>query len=160
PEPEPEPEPEEEEEAPASSSGSTGYSGVSTPSGAAAIAVNAALAQVGKPYGHDNDGTNWDCNGLTHYAWSVAGVSIPYASGHYAYGQFQWLKSSGNWVTSASQLKAGDLVFFSYDGGATTFHVAMYIGGGQIVHAIGYSMGVQVTSLSYVSGFCGGGSPY
>ena len=131
----------------------------SSSSGAALVAVQAAIAQVGKPYGHDNDGNNFDCNGLTHYAWAQAGVEIPYASGHYAYGQFQWMKSSGRWVTSASALKAGDLVFFSHDGGYTTFHVAMYIGSGQIVHAVGYSQGIQVTSLDYVSGFCGGGSP-
>lgn len=122
-------------------------------------AVNAALSQVGKPYGHDNDGANWDCNGLTAWAWGQAGVSIPAASGHYGYGQFQWMKSSGRWVTSVDQLKLGDLVFYSYDGGATTYHVAMYIGGGQVVHANGYRWGVHTSSVTFDEGFCGGGSP-
>ena len=122
-------------------------------------AVAAALSQVGKPYGHSNNGSNWDCNGLTHYAWSQAGVSIPYASGNYSYGQFQWMKSSGRWVTSASQLRKGDLVFYSYDGGRTTYHVALYIGGGQVVHANGYLWGVHTSSLTFDYGFCGGGSP-
>lgn len=123
------------------------------------IAVNAALAQVGKPYGHDNDGSNWDCNGLTNYAWGQAGVGIPLTSGHYSYGQFQWMRSSGRWVSSVSQLQPGDLVFYSYDGGNTTYHVAMYIGGSQVVHAEGYSVGVTVRSIDWCYGFCGGGSP-
>ena len=123
------------------------------------IALSAALSQVGKPYGHSNDGSNWDCNGLTNWAWAQAGVSIPYASGHYSYGQFQWMKSSGRYVYSLSQLQPGDLVFFSYDGGSTCYHVAMYVGGGMVVHALSYSQGIQVTPLDWCDGFCGGGSP-
>lgn len=138
-----------------SSTSSSGYS-----SAAALAAVNAALEQVGKNYGHANDGNSWDCNGLTNYAWSQAGMEIPYASGHYAYGQYQYMQSSDNWVSSEDDLQAGDLVFYSHDGGDTTYHVAMYIGDGQIVHAVDYSSGVQVTDLDYVSGFVGGGSPY
>lgn len=124
-------------------------------------AVNAALSQVGLPYiwGTEAPGVGFDCNSLTHWAWSVAGVSIPYPSGHYMYGQFQWLKASGHWVYSESDLQPGDLVFYSNDGGASTFHVAMYIGGGQVVHAHSYRLGVTVTSIDAVNGFCGGGSP-
>ena len=137
-----------------------GGSGSNASSSQRQTAINAAIAQVGKPYSHaNNTSSGFDCNGLTNYAWACAGVSIPYASGHYGYGQFQWMKSSGRWVTSVSSLRPGDLVFYSYDGGYTTYHVALYIGGGQIVHAIGYSQGIQVTPLSWVSGFCGGGSP-
>ena len=137
------------------SSSSGGYS-----SAAALAAVNAALEQVGKSYGHANDGNSWDCNGLTNYAWSQAGLEIPYASGHYAYGQYQYMQGSDNWVSNQDDLQAGDLVFYSHDGGDTTYHVAMYIGDGQIVHAVDYSSGVQVTDIDYVSGFVGGGSPY
>ncbi len=126
---------------------------------AALAAVNAALAQVGKSYGHDNNGTNWDCNGLTNYAWAQAGVEIPYASGHYSYGQYQYMQGSAGWTNSASDLNAGDLVFYSQDGGDTIYHVAMYIGDGQIVHSVDYSQGVQVTDLNYVKGFVGGGTP-
>lgn len=123
------------------------------------IAVNAALAQVGKNYGHANNGYEWDCNGLTHYAWAQAGVDIPYTSGHYSYGQFQWMKNSGRWVTTVSQLKPGDLIFYSYDGGRTTYHVAMYIGDGMMVNAESYAAGVQVRPVNWCYGFCGGGSP-
>lgn len=148
-----------------SSTGGTSTGGASTGGSSNAtdsqrdIAVSAAMSQVGKPYGHSNNGANWDCNGLTHYAWAQAGVSIPYASGNYSYGQFQWMKNSGRWVTSTSQLRKGDLVFYSYDGGATTYHVALYIGGGQVVHANGYLWGVHTSSINFDYGFCGGGSP-
>lgn len=125
------------------------------------IAVQAALAQVGNNYSHANTtSSGFDCNGLCWYAWGVAGVSIPRASGHYtSNGQFQYIKRIGNWVTSVSDLQAGDLVFYSYDGGATTYHVAMYIGNGQVVQALSYSQGIKVTSVTMCTGFCGGGSP-
>lgn len=122
-------------------------------------AVYWAKTQLGKPYGHDNNGNNWDCNGLTHWAWAQAGYSIPAASGHYGYGQFQYMKNSGRWVTSVSQLKPGDLVFYSYDGGYTTYHVAMYIGGYQVIHSNGWGSGVVITGIYYDDGFCGGGTP-
>ena len=124
-------------------------------------AVNAALSQVGLAYiwGEQIPGAGFDCNGLTNWAWAQAGVEIPYRSGTYSYGQFQWLKNSGRWVSSVSQMLPGDLVFYSYDGGYTCYHVAMYIGGGSVVHAIDYSHGIAVTSYDWCYGFCGGGSP-
>lgn len=123
-------------------------------------AVAAALAQVGQGYSwSDSPGAGFSCNGLCWYAWGQAGVSIPHASGHYAYGQFQWMKASGRWVSSVSQMQPGDLVFYSYDGGASTFHVAMYIGNGQVVQSSSESGGVTVESVYWCSGFCGGGSP-
>lgn len=143
-----------------SSSGGTSSGGSSSASGSQRqTAINAALSQVGKPYGHANNGSSWDCNGLTNYAWGQAGVSIPYASGHYSYGQFQWMKNSGRWVSSASSLKPGDLVFYSNDGGRTCYHVALYIGNGMVVHAESYAAGVCVRSVYWCNGFCGGGSP-
>ena len=122
--------------------------------------MSVALAQVGQGYSwSDSPGAGFSCNGLCWYAWGQAGVSIPHASGHYAYGQFQWMKASGRWVSSVSQMQPGDLVFYSYDGGASTFHVAMYIGNGQVVQSSSESGGVTVESVYWCSGFCGGGSP-
>ena len=122
-------------------------------------AVAAALAQVGNGYSWDDSvSSGFSCNGLCWYAWGQAGVTIPHASGHYAYGQFQWMQSSGRWVSSVSQMQPGDLVFYSYDGGASTFHVAMYIGNNQVVQSSD-STGVSVEDVYWCSGFCGGGSP-
>lgn len=136
----------------------------STPSNASGsvrqAAVNAALSQVGVNYGHTNSpGVNWDCSGLTSWAWGQAGVSLTPSSGTYSYGQFQIIRNSGHWTTDAGSLQIGDCVFYSNDGGNTCYHVAMYIGGGSVVHAIDYSHGVQVTGLYFCHGFCGGGAP-
>ena len=144
-----------------SNGGSNNESSVPNTGGSTAgeTAVYWAKSQLGTPYGHDNDGTNWDCNGLTHWAWAQAGYTIPASSGTYGYGQFQYMKNSGRWVTSVSQLKPGDLVFNSYDGGATTYHVAMYIGNYQVIHSNGWGSGVVITGIYYDTGFCGGGTP-
>ena len=145
--------------------GMPGVSSVYVPSAASTdqrtTAVNAALSQLGVAYGFtcETPGVGFDCNGLVHWAWAQAGVDIPYPSGHYMYGQFQWLKASGRWVNSASQLLPGDLVFYSKDGGASTYHVAMYVGGGLIVHAAGYQWGIITSPIDFCTGFCGGGSP-
>lgn len=124
-------------------------------------AVNAALSQLGCPYvfGCETPGIGFDCNGLAHWSWQQAGVEIPYPSGRTMYGQFQWLRASGRWVTSVGDLLPGDLVFFSKDGGETIYHVALYVGGGLIVHAAGYQWGVLASPLDFCTGFCGGGSP-
>nr|WP_231747968.1 C40 family peptidase [Auraticoccus cholistanensis] len=96
---------------------------VSTGSGRAADAVAFAKAQIGKPYGYGATGPGaYDCSGLTGAAWRAAGVSLPRTS--------QQQFGSGQSVSIGS-LQPGDLVF--YYGGIS--HVAIYVGGGQIVHA-------------------------
>jgi len=111
-------------------------------SGQAQVAVRAALAQVGTPYvwGGATPGVGFDCSGLVMYAWGVAGVSLP----HYTVYQYD-----DTTQVSASQLQPGDLVFYDspYDG--PLGHVAMYIGGGQVVQAPETGMDVMVTSLTW-----------
>jgi len=56
-------------------------------------------------------------------------------------------------------LKPGDLVFFAGTAGPGISHVAIYIGGGQVVHAMTPSYGVQISNIfsSYwVNHFYGG----
>lgn len=128
-------------------------------------AVAAAKGLLGAPYRNDNwtmdsdFSSGVDCNGLCYYAWGKAGITIPMPSGHYTdTGQFQYIKDSGNWVNSESELLPGDLVFYSIDEGISIYHVAMYIGDGQVVQSSA-STGVTIESLYWASGFCGGGSP-
>lgn len=91
--------------------------------GAAARAVDFAMAQIGKPYSWGAVGpSSYDCSGLTSTAWAAAGHPIPRTS------QAQW---QGLTRVSLSSARPGDLIIYFSD--AT--HVAMYIGGGQIVHA-------------------------
>lgn len=142
-----------------SSSGNSGNSGSSgggsSLSGStASIVIGAARTQLGVSYslGAMNPGVAMDCSGLTKYAYAQAGISIPHSSR----SQYSLVCSRGL-KTRASQLSAGDLVF--YQRGGVIYHVAIYIGGGNVIHANGYGQGVVITSYDYDSGFCGGGSP-
>ncbi|MGZ4465498.1 MAG: NlpC/P60 family protein [Nocardioides sp.] len=104
-------------------------------SGAAAAALNFAMAQVGDAYVYGAAGPDaWDCSGLTMVAWAQAGVSLPHSSS----AQY----SSGPHV-AASDLQPGDLVFYY----SPISHVGMYIGNGLIVNAENPSVGVKVTGL-------------
>jgi cell wall-associated NlpC family hydrolase len=110
--------------------------GVGAPNAAAQIAVEAALSKVGSRYVFGAAGPDqFDCSGLTSWAWKQAGVSIPRTSG----GQ-HGLKS-----VPMDQLQPGDLVTYY----SPVHHVAMYIGNGQIVHASTSSKPVYVTSVNY-----------
>jgi cell wall-associated NlpC family hydrolase len=116
-------------------------SGVIAPSGAAQAAVDTALAQVGDPYVWGAGGPNaFDCSGLTQYAYSAAGVSLPHSSRSQA-GMGQ--------AVSRDQLQPGDLLFYY----SPTSHVAMYVGNGQMVHASTAGKPVQVVSFNSMSGF-------
>ncbi len=109
------------------------------PSEAASVAVQAALAQRGKPYVYAAGGPNsFDCSGLTSYAWAQAGVYLPHnAAAQLGYGT----------RVSISELQPGDLVFYYSPIG----HVGIYIGDGQIVHAPTSGDVVRVASV-YASG--------
>jgi cell wall-associated NlpC family hydrolase len=116
-------------------------SGVVAPSGAAQIAVETALAQVGDAYVFGAGGPDaFDCSGLTQYAYSAAGVSLPHSS-----------KSQSQMGTpvSVGDLQPGDLLFYY----SPTSHVAMYIGNGQMVHASTSSKPVMVVNFNSMSGF-------
>ncbi len=102
----------------------------------AQVAVDAALAQLGKPYRWGATGPNaFDCSGLMVYAWRQAGVTLPRTS----HSQFTNLRS-----ISRSELKPGDLVFA---GSPRVHHVGMYIGNGQIVHSPRAGRPVEVRSM-------------
>jgi cell wall-associated NlpC family hydrolase len=102
----------------------------------AALAVQYALSQVGDSYVAAAAGPSaFDCSGLTLAAWRQAGVSLP----HYSFSQYGTTRH-----VSLSEAQPGDLLFY-FGGG--THHVAMYIGGGRMVHAANPSSGVIVSSV-------------
>jgi cell wall-associated NlpC family hydrolase len=116
-------------------------SGVIAPSAAAQVAVDTALAQVGDPYVWGAGGPNaFDCSGLTQYAYSAAGVSLPHSSRSQA-GMGQ--------AVSSSDLQPGDLLFYY----SPTSHVAMYVGNGKMVHASTSGKPVMVVNFDSMSGF-------
>ncbi len=106
-------------------------------SGAATTAIAAALSQVGKGYVWGAAGPDaYDCSGIVLWAYAKAGVSLP----HYSGAMF-------NMTTriSAAQLQPGDLVFYGSGG---SDHVAIYMGGNQLVNAFNERSGVAVTALA------------
>ncbi len=107
--------------------------------------VSAAYSLIGTPYG------TLDCSGLTSAAYAACGYSLYHQSGV----QYNTVAGKGNLV-GADGLVAGDLVFYSR--GGSIYHVGLYIGDGYIIDSIP-SGGVQVRSLYFCDGFCGGGSP-
>jgi cell wall-associated NlpC family hydrolase len=124
---------------PSSSSGSSGSSNAlpAVPSSdQAAVAVRAAMSQIGKPYVWAGSGpASYDCSGLTMSSWRQAGVLM----GHSAADQYASFKH-----VSTDQLQPGDLVFF----GHPIHHVGMYVGGGMMVHAPETGELVQVSPVS------------
>jgi peptidoglycan DL-endopeptidase CwlO len=91
----------------------------------ASAAVAAAQSVIGAPYvfGSADPSVGFDCSGLTMYAWAHGGVSLPHSSASQAY--------SGTVISSMSQAAPGDLLFFY----SPISHVALYVGGGQMIHA-------------------------
>ncbi|MHB9859118.1 C40 family peptidase [Streptomyces sp. YIM S03343] len=93
------------------------------PSAQGQRAVSYALRQLGKPYEWGAQGPeSYDCSGLTYQAWAHAGTPVPRTS------QEQWARLPR---VPLSELRPGDLVVYFPD--AT--HVALYIGGGEVVQA-------------------------
>ncbi|MBL7258466.1 C40 family peptidase [Paractinoplanes lichenicola] len=87
-------------------------------------AAQRACDLVGLPYVFGSAGPNsYDCSGLTQEAWASVGVHLDH------YTKDQW--NQGRPV-SENELQPGDLVFY-YPG--SLHHVAIYIGGGMVVHA-------------------------
>jgi len=105
-------------------------------SGRAAIAVQTALAQLGKPYVYGAAGPSaFDCSGLTMYSWAAAGVALSHASS---------VQSGQGVPVAISALQPGDLVFYY----SPVSHVGMYIGNGQVVHAPHPGTVVQIVPLT------------
>ena len=90
------------------------------PSPKAAIAIEYARQQLGKPYKYAATGPDsFDCSGLTLRAWGAAGVTLPRVS-----------SSQANAFPNVplNQLQPGDLVY-------RPGHIGLYIGGGMMIHS-------------------------
>jgi peptidoglycan DL-endopeptidase CwlO len=113
------------------------------PSHGAAAAIAFARDQLGEPYVWGAAGPDsWDCSGLTMGAWAAAGVHLS----HYSVSQYYETTP-----ISYSQIRPGDLIFWasdSYDPN-TIFHVALYIGNGQMIQAPRTGRDVEIQDVWY-----------
>jgi cell wall-associated NlpC family hydrolase len=108
----------------------------------ARTAITAAASVLGTPYAWGGGGAagpgpgidldagvvGFDCSGLTQYAYAKAGVAIPRNAG----AQYEALPK-----VARADLQPGDLVFWAQNPAdpRTIHHVALYVGGAQVVQA-------------------------
>jgi len=120
---------------------------VTTPSapnsGAVAGAIAYAKAQLGDAYEFAGSGPDsWDCSGLTKASYASVGVNI---GTHSVLNQYTTMSRAGRLVPIA-QRAAGDLLFYSTGGRTSGFyHVAIYLGGGQMIEAPREGVPVRIT---------------
>ena len=97
---------------------------------------------VGNPYvwGGTSLTNGADCSGFTQSVFANFGIYLARTAESQAYG--------GTSV-SLDQLQPGDLLFYNSTGSID--HVAIYIGGGQIVHAANSTKGIIISSAYYAT---------
>ena len=103
----------------------------------------ASFAQrfVGNPYvwGGTSLTKGADCSGFVLAVFKKYGISLSHSSRAQA--------NEGTKI-SASDLKPGDLIFYG-NGKGNINHVAIYIGGGQVIHASSPKTGIKISSYKY-----------
>ena len=104
--------------------------------------VRSAQDFIGVPYlwGGTSSDNGFDCSGLTMTVYQLNGMNLPRNSAR----QFE----VGNSVESISDLRRGDLVFFSAKWKNGVSHVGVYIGNGQFIHASSQGKKIRIDSLS------------
>jgi cell wall-associated NlpC family hydrolase len=146
------------------------HSGSWTPAKGRA-AAHRALSELGLPYAWAGGGAYgpgrgvcvpgdawndchkicFDCSGLAMYAWGASWWA------HYAASQYV---EAGHYHPSAGNLMPGDLIFWSNSSSRYDIHhVAVYIGGGQMVEAPYSGAYVQISSIWEYGGFFGATRP-
>lgn len=95
---------------------------------------------LGNPYvwGGTSLTNGADCSGYVLSIFKKYGVSLPHSSR---------AQANCGTVISLSEAQPGDLVF--YGKGQTINHVAIYIGGGQVIHASSPKTGIRISNVSY-----------
>lgn len=109
--------------------------------GSGSAVAQAAYNYLGERYvwGSAQPGVGFDCSGLTSYLYNkVCGISL------YRNSDAQ---SNNGYPVSKSNLKQGDLLFFSTNGSGSISHVGIYVGNGKMIHASTPSTGVIISDI-------------
>jgi cell wall-associated NlpC family hydrolase len=110
--------------------------------------IDSAKAFVGLPYlWAGTSGFGFDCSGLVYSVYKAHGVLLPRDAGPQA---------TVGIAVERQELEPGDLVFFARDG--AVHHVAIYVGGGDVLEApyIGAAVRVmELDALPYASEYAG-----
>lgn len=129
----------------ASSSGVKGtYTYVSAEASAKAQEIiNYAYQFLGNPYVYGgNSLTNGiDCSGFVKQIFAKFGYSLPRTSSAY-------LSGVGTTIP-LSDIQPGDILVYRYSNGGG--HVAIYIGGGKIIHAANEKSGICISNYNFVT---------
>ncbi|BDR59605.1 NlpC/P60 family protein [Xylocopilactobacillus apicola] len=134
---------------------SNNYAGVSVQSGsvggvsnsnrpAATGVVGLAAQYLGVPYvWGGTTPAGFDCSGLVQYVFRQAGVSLPRTT---------YAQVNCGTAVPMSQIQPGDLLFWG--SGSNCYHVAIYAGGGQYIHAPAPGQSVTYGSMAYFTPTC------
>ena len=114
-------------------------------SGTGSDIANYALQFVGNPYvwGGTSLTSGADCSGFVQSVFANFGIGLARTAADQSYGGTD---------VSLDNLQPGDLLFYNSTGSID--HVAIYIGGGSIVHAANSSSGICTSSYNYSTPVC------
>ena len=127
-----------------SSSSSNGSSSSSSNSSGTSSVRSSMVAYakqfLGNPYvyGGTSLTNGTDCSGFVMRIYEHFGYGLPRTSS---------AQAGATRTISSSEAKPGDLFF--YGNGSSVSHVAMYIGGGQVIHASSKRTGIKISNAFY-----------
>jgi len=109
---------------------------VAAAAGRRGSAMSIAMGKLGAPYRWGAAGPGaFDCSGLVYWSYRQIGTTLPRSSS---------AQSRVGTPVSKGALQPGDLVFFY----RPVSHVAIYIGGGRVVHASTAGKPVKISNLN------------
>lgn len=102
--------------------------------------VGNALAYAGYRYrsGGNSPATGFDCSGFVQYILGQSGISVSRSS---------WSQAYDGYHVDYANAQPGDILIWGH--GSHVTHTAIYLGGGQMMHATNPSQGVVESNVNY-----------